>query len=262
LENFPQLPRLSTIIINNNRIQSIEEGLGSKIPNLETLILTNNRIENLSDVDCLKDLKKLHTVSFMKNPITRQKHYRLYVIHQIATLRTLDFQRIKQKERQEANYLFGGESGKALQVELSKKKTFVPGAAAAAGLTEEQKLKLKELLAKADTSEEVQRLQRILASGKLPKELLNNTENIEDGLEDGIVEGVDRENIKEEENVGEEEQNGELREQENGEEEQNMVEELGVDQLEYDDHQKEAGDGAVKEEEEQKQDEQEGMDTS
>jgi len=197
LENFPLLPRISTILMNNNRVQSIEPGLNTKIPNVETLVLTNNRIENLSDVDHLIGLKKLHTLSLMKNPITRQKHYRFYVIHKLPSLRILDFNKVKAQEREEAVTLFGGDKGKVLEAELSKKKTFIPGAAAAAGLTDEQKQKIKELIAKANSIEEVQRLERALASGKLPKELTTSSSSStsamaidEDGLEEGLVEGV------------------------------------------------------------------------
>lgn len=43
-------------------------------------------------------------------------------------LRLLDFRKIKQKERDEANILFKSKKGKELQKEISKKaKTFVPG---------------------------------------------------------------------------------------------------------------------------------------
>jgi len=171
LEGFPLLKRLSTILLNNNRVQTIEEGLGSKIPNLEALILTNNRLENLADLDALVELKKLHSLCLMKNPVTRQKHYRLYIIHKIPTLRTLDFQKVRLKERQEATVLFGGEAGEKLKAEIIKTKTFVPGATHAAGLTTEQKQKISDMLKKAETMEEVQRLERILASGKVPKEL-------------------------------------------------------------------------------------------
>lgn len=195
LENFPLLPRITTILINNNRVQSIEPGLNTKIPNLETLILTNNRIENLSDVDNLVGLRKLHTLSLSKNPITRQKHYRLYVIHKLPSLRILDFNKVKEKERADALTLFGGDKGKVLEAELGKKKTFIPGAAAASGLTEEQKQKIKELIAKANSIEEVQRLERALSSGKVPKELNPSSAGstamaVDEELEEGIVEGA------------------------------------------------------------------------
>lgn len=44
-------------------------------------------------------------------------------------LRLLDFRKIKQKEREEANHLFKSKKGKELQKDIAKKaKTFVPGA--------------------------------------------------------------------------------------------------------------------------------------
>jgi len=201
LENFPLLPRITTILLNNNRVQSIEEGLHGRIPNLETLVLTNNRIENLSDVDQLAGLKKLHTLSLFKNPITKQKHYRLYVIHKLPSLSILDFNKVKAKERLEAATLFGGDTGKLLEAELAKKKTFIPGAAAASGLSEEQKQKIKDLMTKSTSMEEVQRLERALASGKLPKELhaaiagvgggAGDAMTVDNGVEDdGVAEGV------------------------------------------------------------------------
>lgn len=43
-------------------------------------------------------------------------------------LKLLDFRKIKQKEREEANALFKSKKGKELQKEIAKKaKTFVPG---------------------------------------------------------------------------------------------------------------------------------------
>lgn len=43
-------------------------------------------------------------------------------------LRLLDFRKIKQKERDEANALFKSRKGKEIQREIAKKaKTFVPG---------------------------------------------------------------------------------------------------------------------------------------
>lgn len=43
-------------------------------------------------------------------------------------LRLLDFRKIKQKERDEANALFKSKKGKEMQKEITRKaKTFVPG---------------------------------------------------------------------------------------------------------------------------------------
>lgn len=64
-------------------------------PNLENLILTNNRVENLLEVDNLVGLKKLHTLSFLKNPITRQPNYRKYIIFKLPWIKVLDFTKVK-----------------------------------------------------------------------------------------------------------------------------------------------------------------------
>jgi len=61
---------------------------------------------------------------------------------------------------------------KLWQLSFQRKKTFIVGAPTATGLTEEQKQRIKEMLARAESYDEVQRLDRILASGKLPKELM------------------------------------------------------------------------------------------
>lgn len=54
--------------------------------------------------------------------------FRAYVAYKLPELRLLDFRKIKQKERDEANALFKSKKGKELQKEITRKaKTFVPG---------------------------------------------------------------------------------------------------------------------------------------
>jgi len=172
LEGFPLLTRLSTLLFNNNRVTSIATGLGTKIPNLESLILTGNRIENLADLDSLTEFKKLQSLSLLRNPVTKTKHYRLYVIFKIPSIRVFDFQKVKAKERAEAAKLFDNETGAQLVSSISQMKA-VPTTATTITtvLTEEQKQKIQEMISKATSSEEIQRLDRALRSGKLPKSL-------------------------------------------------------------------------------------------
>jgi len=181
LEGFPFLQRLSTVLLNSNRVTTIETGLGAKIPNLERLILTNNRLENLADLDQLSEFKKLHTISLLRNPVTKLKHYRFYILHKIPNLRILDFQKISTKEREEAVKLFGGEAGSQLAASITKTKAIpmAPITTSGTALTVEQKEKLKDIIiSKTSTLEDVQRLERALQSGKVPKSLekeLSNT---------------------------------------------------------------------------------------
>lgn len=118
LDGFPVLKRLKSLMLNNNRICRIAENLQEHLPALETLVLTNNQIQNLGDLDPLASIKTLTYLSLMKNPVTVKRHYRPYIIHRIPQLRVLDFRRIKQKERLEAQQLFKGKRGKQLEKEV------------------------------------------------------------------------------------------------------------------------------------------------
>ncbi|CAH2208057.1 jg26039, partial [Pararge aegeria aegeria] len=103
LDGFPLLKRLKCLFFNNNRIVRLTEDLEQYIPNLEVLILTNNNITELGDLDPLVSLPKLKTLSLLHNPVANKQHYRAYVAYKLPELRLLDFRKIKQKERDEAN---------------------------------------------------------------------------------------------------------------------------------------------------------------
>lgn len=173
IDGFPYLPRLKTLILNNNRVVRIAEGLEQGIPNLETLVLTNNGLQELGDLDALESLKNLKYISLMRNPVTTKKHYRLYVLHKVPTLRVLDFQRIKQKERDASLKMFKGKKGHALATDIGKKsKTFVPGEhlpeKRADGPSKEDVAAIKAAIANAKTLEEVERLNNMLKTGQIP----------------------------------------------------------------------------------------------
>lgn len=106
LENFPLLPRLKCLLLNNNRIFKIAKNLEQSIPNLERLILTNNSIQELSDIDPLSNLTNLKVLSLLNNPVASKDNYRHYVIHKLTNLKLLDFNKVKQSEREQAMALF------------------------------------------------------------------------------------------------------------------------------------------------------------
>nr|KAF6411828.1 small nuclear ribonucleoprotein polypeptide A' [Rousettus aegyptiacus] len=64
LDGFPLLRRLKTLLVNNNRICRIGEGLDQALPCLTDLILTNNSLVELGDLDPLAALKSLTYLSF------------------------------------------------------------------------------------------------------------------------------------------------------------------------------------------------------
>eukprot|EP01116_Phalansterium_solitarium_P007183 TRINITY_DN19701_c0_g1_i1.p1 TRINITY_DN19701_c0_g1~~TRINITY_DN19701_c0_g1_i1.p1 ORF type:complete len:258 (+),score=54.76 TRINITY_DN19701_c0_g1_i1:81-854(+) len=196
LDNFPLLPRLSTLFVNSNRVSVIGTDLGSCLPQLDTLVLSNNRLANLTDIDPLSALPSLRRLSLLDNLITKKQHYRLYVIHKIPQLKLLDFRKVKPKERQASQKLFG-----AAQQAATAAATQQPGAAAssaaaastpaasrpaaddavmlaaaaaaapavpsaAASLTESDRI--RQAIASAKSIDEVAALERLLAAGTVP----------------------------------------------------------------------------------------------
>lgn len=69
--------------------------------------MTNNRLSSLSDLDALSCLTSLRTLSLMQNPCCRLADYRAYVIHLLPNLHSLDFAKVKPKERDAALLQFG-----------------------------------------------------------------------------------------------------------------------------------------------------------
>jgi len=185
LDGFPLLLRLKTLLLNNNRISRIADDLNESIPNLETLILTSNHMQELGDIEPLAKLSKLTTLSLLNNPMTTKKHYRLYVIHKLPNVRVLDFRKVKQREREECKELFKGSKGKQLETEIGvKSKTFTPGVSDSTAKESNRPVHtaadveaIKAAISKAQTLEEIERLNQLLKSGYIPGKSDSNQRN-------------------------------------------------------------------------------------
>ncbi|XP_058195720.1 U2 small nuclear ribonucleoprotein A' isoform X1 [Rhododendron vialii] len=184
LENFPYLTRLGTLIVNNNRITRINPNIGEFLPKLHTLVLTNNRLTNLVEIDPLASLTKLQYLSLLDNNITKRPNYRLYVIHKLKSLRLLDFKKVKQKERIEAQRLFSSQEAEE-QAKKESAKIVIPVEVASTpevsreeqtpktvAPTPEQIIAIKAAIVNSQTLEEVARLEKALQSGQLPADLI------------------------------------------------------------------------------------------
>ncbi|XAR50423.1 hypothetical protein NMG60_11004746 [Bertholletia excelsa] len=183
LENFPYLNRLGTLLVNNNRITRINPNIGEFLPKLHTLVLTNNRLTNLVEIDPLASLPKLQYLSLLDNNITKKPNYRLYVIHKLKSLRLLDFKKVKNKERIEAQNLFSTHEAEE-QAKKESAKTFIAGEVQStpeipkeeqtpktAAPTPEQIIAIKAAIVNSQTLEEVARLEQALKTGQLPADL-------------------------------------------------------------------------------------------
>ncbi|KAM9317590.1 U2 small nuclear ribonucleoprotein A' [Pholidichthys leucotaenia] len=174
LDGFPLLRRMKTLLMNNNRICRIGENLEQCLPSLTELVLTNNSIQDLGDLDPLATVKSLKLLSLLRNPVTNKKHYRLYVINKIPQIRVLDFQKVKLKERQEAEKMFKGKRGAQLAKDIARRtKVFTPGVAAQAekkrtGPSQADVEAIKNAIANASSLAEVERLKGMLQAGQIP----------------------------------------------------------------------------------------------
>lgn len=197
LEGFPRLHRLKCLLLNNNRITRIARQLEDAIPHLDTLVLTSNRLAELKDLDPLASLPRLKLLSLVENPVTKKPNYRLYVISKLPGLKILDYKKVKQQEREQAQAMFGKAAGEQQQEAANGTKTFEPEEdlrevthqreeqpAAAAHTDEEQAQQsgkprqptaeqitaVKAAIANAQTLEEVRRLEEALKKGHMPSE--------------------------------------------------------------------------------------------
>lgn len=185
LSNFPLSPRLNTLLCARNRIQTVDKKIADEIPNLTTLMLANNNVRELADIEGVTRCRRLTHLVLLENPVTRKEHYRSYMIWSIPSLRFLDYRRIRDVERNEAKELFGTinePTPLAAQVRGVKRKTFdasiatnsrVPagsgGKAFRAVLTETEKMRVQELLQNAKSMAEIDRIEKDLAEGRIPK---------------------------------------------------------------------------------------------
>jgi len=181
LGNIPLMRRLRTLLLANNRISILSQSLHLSVPNLTTLVLTNNSISELGDLEPLKDVKSLKYLTLLGNPVREKKWYRDWLVWRIPGLRVLDFQRIKDKERQQSKGLFltSDNLPNTLATQLSTTVSSTttatvtadePRSAAKAGrlMSKEEADRVRQAIANASSIEEVRRLERSLREGYLP----------------------------------------------------------------------------------------------
>jgi len=185
--NIPPLQRLKVLILVNNRITRIAEDAFTSLPNLQSLVLTNNKLEKMVDIEPLFKIKSLQRLALLENPLTKIKHYRPFLIHKCSeSLRILDFNRIKDKDRKAATALFAGERGEKLLQEVGPARgAHVTDTAAATANAPSSDVieKIKRAIAEATTIEEVTRLEKALKSGVLPDDMLDEKDEKQEDVD-------------------------------------------------------------------------------
>ncbi|KAL9588056.1 MAG: hypothetical protein Q9203_003133 [Teloschistes exilis] len=185
VSNFPLSPRLHTLLLARNRVNSIQPTLANSIPNLTTLVLTSNNVAELADLDPLRNLPRLTHLSLLENPVTRKEHYRYWIIWRCPAVRFLDYQKVKDAERKKATELFGTTkepSALASKIMGIKSRTFdVPSTSVSdlngapsdgknyrVKLTEKEKKRVEALIRNAKSLQEITRLEKELNEGRIP----------------------------------------------------------------------------------------------
>ncbi|CEQ39178.1 SPOSA6832_00712 [Sporobolomyces salmonicolor] len=188
VSNFPLLRRLHQLLLANNPVRTVSPSVATSLPNLRTLILTNSSVpkDSLAVLgDVLGKCRKLEMLSLKGAPVEQAEHYKEWIVFRCKKLRSLDFDRIKQKDRDHASSLFlnpdgtptalhtaflaaaaSGAAAPSLVNGAGGAKTFEPGvepaAAAASGkagrlLTKEEKERVRQAIEGAESVEEVRR---------------------------------------------------------------------------------------------------------
>ncbi|EPS40205.1 hypothetical protein H072_5959 [Dactylellina haptotyla CBS 200.50] len=177
LGNFPLSPRLKTLLLARNRITSIQATLATSVPNLYCIALQNNNLSELVDLEPLSRLSKLVHLVLAENPVTRKEDYRLFVIWTCPTVRYLDFERVKDAERKEAEKLFGtleDPTPTAAKILGVKSRHFDVSSTDLRGdknfktsYTQSEKQRIQDMIRNAKSLEEVARLEKQLREGSL-----------------------------------------------------------------------------------------------
>jgi len=166
LENFPRMTRLKTLLLSNNKVMRASRDIGKALPNVSTIILMHNLLQNLSDIDAFNALPRLEKLDLRENGVTKQDNYRLYVIARLPNLKWLDYAKVKPAEREEAKKMFGDEMAK--KDEVLKAQPLAKDKQEQQGPSPQQVAQIKAAIAKAQTLEEVEKLEGMLLEGKIP----------------------------------------------------------------------------------------------
>lgn len=89
IEELPQLLRLETLMLSNNRISRISKDFAAVCPKLENIILTGNRLASFSELDNLP--KQLKRLVCLDNIVYNLPNYRSYLIYRFPLLKMLDY---------------------------------------------------------------------------------------------------------------------------------------------------------------------------
>lgn len=165
LDNFPMMLKLEALMLSDNRICRVSRGLGKFLPKLESLVLTNNKFSKLADLKPLSEFP-LVFLSLIGNPVASLTDYRLFIIHRLPKLKVLDYQKVKQAEREAAKAKFGelnlAEEKQEELEELPSAGQIAESVSAENPLTQEERARILEKIKEAKSLTEVSQYEKQL----------------------------------------------------------------------------------------------------
>lgn len=106
LSNLQQI--MSRILVNWSWIAWIDLSFNDistldvcfkEFPELRILYLHGNSIETVNQVDKLKQVRHLHTLTLHGNPVEMTENYRYHIISKLPELKSLDFSTVTKQEK-------------------------------------------------------------------------------------------------------------------------------------------------------------------
>eukprot|EP00929_Paragymnodinium_shiwhaense_P061797 TRINITY_DN30882_c0_g2_i1.p1 TRINITY_DN30882_c0_g2~~TRINITY_DN30882_c0_g2_i1.p1 ORF type:complete len:1502 (-),score=435.63 TRINITY_DN30882_c0_g2_i1:512-5017(-) len=104
--SFEGLRALRELRVEDNGLKSLEHI--APLPRLRALYLSSNRIGELTELEKLRHLRHVVTVSLQQNPCARKPHYRLHVINALPSARAVDSKEVTEDERARMEQLLMG----------------------------------------------------------------------------------------------------------------------------------------------------------
>ena len=99
---------MSKILVNFNWLAWIDLSFNdistldvcfSDFPELRLIYLHGNSIESINQVDKLKNVRHLHTLTLHGNPVEMTENYRYHIISKLPELKSFDFSAVTKQER-------------------------------------------------------------------------------------------------------------------------------------------------------------------
>ncbi|KAI5965933.1 SNT2 [Candida pseudojiufengensis] len=213
LSNVPKnFDNLETLLLGNNNIAYIDEEYLPSDNSIKSISLMNNNLYRFQQCFSSK-FQKLENLILIGNPITQLDNYRLFLIWLIPSLKVLDLEKVKQKEKDESEKLYGVNR---IEMGSKAKRMFDKHQISSNDITKEEKQlnqvvkKLseedrKELLMKLQSCDSIEEIERIeatlkegvkMSSNARPKRKATINKTYDDSLELAKLEDISESNGK------------------------------------------------------------------